>query len=130
MSTVAETTPQPGTDDALARRNAIVLAAAQALAGGNGAVTFATVAILGAMLAPSSALATLPLSAYVIGQWLGALPVGALANRFGRRAAYQAGTVCGVLTGVLNCLAALQGSFLLLNVGAFFSGLYASAHQA
>jgi hypothetical protein len=72
MTSVTEKHPQPGTDDVLARRNAIVLAVAQALAGGNGAVTFATVAILGAMMAPSRALATLPLSAYVIGQWLGA----------------------------------------------------------
>jgi MFS family permease len=130
MTAGAEKFQVPGTDDVLARRNAVVLAVAQALAGGNGAVTFATAAILGAMLAPSKALATLPLSAYVIGQWLGALPVGALASRFGRRASYQAGTVCGVLTGVILCLATLQGSFFLLNIGTFFSGLYAAAHQA
>ncbi len=62
--------------------------------------------------------------------WLGTLPIGALARRFGRRTAFQVGTVCGVLTGLICCLAALQGSLLLLNIGTFFSGLYAAAHQA
>src|SRR5262249_60632439 len=38
--------------------------------------------------------------------------------------------VCGVLTGLICCLAVVQGSFLLFNVGAVFSGLYASAHQS
>src|SRR5262249_56812636 len=33
-------------------------------------------------------------------------------------------------TGLICCLAVLQGSFLLFNVGAVFSGLYASAHQS
>ncbi len=130
MTAGAENISQSVTDDALARRNAIVLAVAQALAGGNSVVMISTTGILGAMLAPSKALATVPISVYVVGLWLGTLPVGALANRFGRRASYQAGTVCGVLTGLICCLATLQGSFLLLNVGTFFSGLYAAAHQA
>jgi predicted MFS family arabinose efflux permease len=31
---------------------------------------------------------------------------------------------------VICCVATLQGSFLLLNIGTFFSGLYAAGHQA
>ena len=118
------------TDDRLARRNVVVLAVAQALAGGNSVVMISTASILGAMFAPSPAFATVPVSIYVVGMWLGSLPVGALARRYGRRTAFQVGTVCGVLTGLICCLAALQGSFLLLNIGTFFSGLYAAAHQA
>ena len=118
------------TDDRLARRNAVVLAVAQALAGGNSVVMVSTASILGSMLAPSPAFATVPVSIYVVGMWLGTLPVGALARRYGRRTAFQVGTVCGVLTGLICCLAALQASFLLLNIGTFFSGLYAAAHQA
>ena len=75
-------------------------------------------------------MATLPISIYVLGMWMGTLPLGALARRLGRRDALQIGTVCGVLTGLICCVAVLQGSFLLLNVGAVFSGLYASAHQS
>jgi predicted MFS family arabinose efflux permease len=117
-------------DDRLARKNALVLAIAQALAGGNNTVILATGGILGSMLAPNKALATLPISIYVLGLWLGSLPFGKLARLFGRRAAFQIGTVCGVLTGLICYVAVMQGSFLILNIGTFFSGLYASAHLA
>lgn len=117
-------------DDTLARRNAIILAVAQALAGANNAVLIATGSIAGAMLAPDKSLATLPVSAYVIGMWLGTLPVGALARHYGRRAAFQIGTVCGIATGFICLAGVLYGSFGLFNLGAFFSGLYAAAHQA
>jgi len=117
-------------DDALARRNAIILACAQAMAGGNNTVLLATGAIAGAMLAPDKMLATVPITVYVIGMWLGTLPVGAIARRYGRRTAFQIGTLCGVATGLICCIGVLYGSFLLFNVGAFFSGLYAAAHQA
>jgi predicted MFS family arabinose efflux permease len=117
-------------DDRLARRNALVLALAQALAGGNNTVIIATGGIAGAMLAPDKGLATLPISIYVVGLWIGTLPVGALAKRFGRRTAFQVGTLCGVICGLICCLAVLQNSFLLLNLGNFFGGLYAAAHMA
>jgi MFS family permease len=127
---VAADGPHHLIDDALARRNAIVLAVAQAMAGANNTVLIATGSITGAMIAPDKTLATLPISIYVIGMWLGTLPVGALARRYGRRAAFQTGTIFGVLTGLTCCIAVLYGSFALFNLGAFFSGLYAAAHQA
>ncbi len=130
MSFVAAPLTGDVADDRLARRNAVVLAVAQALAGGNSTVLFATASILGATLAPDKGLATLPISIYVVGLWCGTLPVGFLTRRFGRRAAYQTGTACGVLTGLICCVASLRGSFELLCLGAFFSGLYAAAHQA
>jgi MFS family permease len=117
-------------DDRLARRNALVLAATQALSGGNSAVLLATGSIVGAMIAPDKSLATLPISIYVLGLWFGTLPMGYLARRFGRRNAFQVGTACGIATGLLCCLGVLQGSFGIYSVGAFFSGLYAAAHQA
>ncbi len=116
--------------DRLARRNAVILAVTQALAGANNTVLVATGGIVGAMLAPDKALATLPISIYVLGMWFGTLPVGALAQRFGRRTAFQIGTVCGVLTGLICFWAVIEGSFLLFNIGAVFSGFYAAAHQA
>lgn len=130
MSALAQPVVDVAADDHLARRNALVLAVTQALAGGNSTVLVATAGIVGTMLAPDKSLATLPISIYVLGMWMGTLPLGALARRLGRRNALQIGTVCGVLTGLICCLAVLQGSFLLFNVGAVFSGLYASAHQS
>ena len=130
MSALAQPVVNVAADDHLARRNALVLAIAQALAGGNSTVLVATAGIVGTMLAPDKSLATLAISIYVLGMWMGTLPLGALARRLGRRNALQIGTVCGVLTGLICCVAVLQGSFLLFNVGAVFSGFYASAHQS
>jgi predicted MFS family arabinose efflux permease len=130
MSAVAESVADPLAGDRLARRNALVLAIAQALAGGNNTVLVATAAIVGTMLAPDKGLATLPISIFVLGMWMGTLPMGVLARRLGRRNALQIGTACGVLTGLICCVAVLQGSFLLFNIGAVFSGFYASAHQS
>jgi predicted MFS family arabinose efflux permease len=117
-------------DDRLAKRNALVLAVTQALAGANNTVMLATGAIVGSMLASNKAHATVPITVYVIGMWLGTLPVGMLARRFGRRTAFQIGTVFGVLTGLFGYVAVMQASFVVFNVGAFCCGLYAAAHQA
>src|SRR5262245_31163434 len=97
MSTLAQPVVDVAADDHLARRNALVLAVTQALAGGNSTVLVATAGIVGTTLAPDKSLATLPISIYVLGMWMGTLPLGALARRLGRRNALQIGTVCGVL---------------------------------
>jgi predicted MFS family arabinose efflux permease len=129
MSAIAE--PIRSTiDDDLARHNAIVLAVAQALAGGNNIVIVSTASIIGAVLAPEKGLATLPITAMVVGMWLGTLPTGALARRFGRRFALQVGSAFGVMSGLISYSAVVNGSFWLLLAGAFCGGLYASAHQS
>ena len=117
-------------DDHLARRNAMVLAVAQALAGGNNTVIVSTASIIGAVLAPDKGLATLPITCMVIGMWLGTLPVGVLAKRFGRRFALQTGSLFGMLSGVISYSAVMQGNFWLLLIGTFCGGLYAAAHQS
>ena len=90
MAVLAEPTTE-GVDDRLAAHNALVLAAAQALAGGNNTVIVATGGIVGTMLAPDPALATVPISVMAVGMWIGTLPVGMLAKAFGRRFALQTG---------------------------------------
>ena len=92
-------------DDARARANVLRLAAAQALTGANSAVIFATGSIVGATLAPTISLATVPLSMYVLGLAAGTLPTGAISRAYGRRAAFIIGTGCGVLTGALGAFA-------------------------
>lgn len=129
MSSTAEVFHAHATDDRLARRNALILSVTQALAGANNTVIIATGGIVGAMLAPERSLATLPVTAYVLGLWFGTLPMGYLSRHLGRRPAFQFGTVFGVLTGLVCCMAVLQGSFWLFCGGAFLSGLYAAAHQ-
>ena len=92
MSVIADISPFVA-DDRLAKRNALVLAVAQALAGGNNTVIAATAGIVGTMLASDAGLATLPVSVMVCGIWLGTLPQGYLARNFGRRFALQFGSV-------------------------------------
>jgi MFS family permease len=130
MSAVAESAQHAAVDDKLARRNALVLAVAQALAGGNNTVIVTTSAIVGAVLAPDKGLATLPVTGMVLGMWCGTLPVGALARRFGRRTALQVGSIFGILSGLISSSAVINGQFWLLLVGTFCGGLYAAAHQS
>lgn len=130
MSAIAEPIDYSTVDDNLARRNAMVLAVAQALAGGNNTVIVSTASIVGAVLAPDKGLATMPITAMVIGMWFGTLPVGALARRFGRRFALQTGSVFGVLSGLISYSAVMNGQFWLLLVGTFCGGLYAAAYQS
>jgi MFS family permease len=111
---------------ALERSNVIRLSISQALAGANAAVVYATGAVVGNMLAPNKALATLPISVFVVGMAVSTLPAGAIARRYGRRAAFMAGTVCGVLIGLLSALAVVVGSFWLYCAASFFGGAYAA----
>src|ERR1043165_661431 len=98
MSAVAESPAfDAAAGDRLAKRNALVLATGQALAGANNTVIVTTGSIVGAMFAPDKALATSPLSLMVCGMWAGTLPMGFLAKRFGRRVAYSIATIAGAL---------------------------------
>ena len=116
--------------DVRARSNVVRLAAAQALTGANSAVIFATGSIVGATLAPSISLATVPLSMYVVGLAAGTLPTGAISRACGRRVAFIIGTGCGVLTGLLGAFAILRGSFALFCCATFLGGLYGAVSQS
>src|SRR5260370_1262958 len=116
--------------DARARSNVVRLGAAQALTGANSAVIFAPGWIVGATLAPSISLATVPLSMYVVGLAAGTLPTGAISRAYGRRVAFIVGTGCGVLTGLLGAFAILRGSFVLFCCATFLGGLYGAVSQS
>ena len=119
MSATAESFQHVKPDDTLARRNAFVLAVAQALAGGNNTVIVSTASIVGAVLAPDKGLATLPVTAMVFGMWLGTLPLGVLARHYGRRFALQCGSAFGILSGFISYSAVMNGNFWVLLIGTF-----------
>lgn len=106
--------------------NVARLTVAQALSGANAVVVYATGAIVGNTLAPSPALATLPITIFVIGMAACSLPAGAIAQRHGRRTAFMIGTGCGVLVGLLSALAVVWGLFWLFCAATFFGGAYAA----
>ncbi len=102
------------------------LSIAQALAGANSTVLYATGAIVGNMFAPDPMLATLPISIFVVGMAACILPAGALARRRGRRMVFLTGTGGGVLAGLFSMLAVLIGSFWLFCFASFLGGGYAA----
>lgn len=117
-------------DDVRARSNVVRLAIAQALAGANSAVIFATGAIVGSTLAPDVSLATVPLSVYVVGLACGTLPAGAISRVYGRRVTFIIGSFCGALCGVLAAIGILYGSFALFCGATFLGGLYGAVAQS
>lgn len=106
--------------------NVVRLAVAQALAGANSTVVFATGAVVGNMLAPSKVLATLPISIFVVGMAACALPTGSIARRYGRRTVFMVGTGCGVLVGLLSAWAIVAADFWLFCAAMFLGGAYAA----
>ena len=112
--------------DRRARGNVLRLAVAQALAGANASVIFATGAIIGNTLAPDPSWATVPISVFVVGMALGTLPAGRLARTYGRRAAFMAGGGAGMLAGLIAAAALLMQSFPMYCVATLCGGLYAA----
>jgi len=106
--------------------NIIRLAAAQALAGANSVVFYATGAIVGSTIAPDASLSTLPITLFVLGMASSILPFGTLARKRGRRAAFMVGTGAGMITGLMAAVAMMLGSFLLFCCAAFLGGAYAA----
>ena len=88
-------------------------------------VTFMAInGLVGLMLAPQSWLATLPLTAYVLG---GSLSTGLVARhqqRWGRRGAFRLGLVVAMVAAALCALAVRMGSFWLLVAATILAGYY------
>ncbi|TXM97142.1 MFS transporter [Methylobacterium sp. WL64] len=124
VTTTAELTPAVVPRSGTA--NVVRLAIAQALAGANSTVVFATGAVVGDRLAPNEVLATLPISVFVVGMAACTLPSGSIARRHGRRAVFMTGTSCGVLVGLLSAWAILAASFWLFCAAMFLGGAYAA----
>jgi predicted MFS family arabinose efflux permease len=117
-------------DDRTAKASILRLAVAQALAGANSTVVMTTGGIVGSILAPRADLATLPVTAYVIGTALSTLPAGWIARHYGRRTSFLIGSSCGVLIGLVAALAIYLGSFALFCFATFIGGAYqAVAHS-
>ena len=117
-------------DDRQVRANIFRLAAAQALAGANSTVIFATGAIVGSILAPNPAYATVPITTFVIGTALATLPSGWISRLYGRNRAFMLGTGSGIITGLLGALAIYWGSFWLYCLASLFGGFYNAVAQS
>lgn len=104
-------------------RDVWILALAQACSA-CGTIMLATFGgIIGATLAPSPAIATLPLSLSVLGTALGAVPASRLMQRVGRKPAFIGSALVGTLTALLCAFSVSQGSFTGLCASGALLGL-------
>jgi predicted MFS family arabinose efflux permease len=121
---------EAGTDDRLAKRNAITLAVAQALGGANPAIVISLGGIVGYQLAENKALATLPVSMINLGIAAGVIPAAILMRKAGRRTAYMVGAMAGVLSGCVAAAAISREVFWLFCLGTFIAGIYGAFVQS
>jgi len=78
--------------------------------------------IIGSHLAPSPALATLPVSVLIAGLAASVIPAGALIQRYGRRAVFAGSALQAAAGCILAGHAITEGSFLLFCAAAFLLG--------
>ena len=114
-------------EDQRAKRNVIILVAAQAFLGSQMPMIFVLGGLAGQSLASNPCFATLPISLIVLFSMLSATPMSAVMQRFGRRAGFWLGTTCGAIGGSIGALGLLNQNFTLFLVGSAFTGVYMSA---
>jgi len=106
------------------RRNVGLLAVCQALLLTNNATLIAINGLAGLALAPRAALATLPVTCWVVGGALATMLASLHMKRVGRQRGLTMGTLWGVV-GALICAGAVWAqSFWLLCFGALVFGVY------
>lgn len=116
--------------DTLARRNVGLLVAAQAVGGAAAPVVISVGGLVGRQLAADPALATLPVSLYMLGVALATLPAAWLMRRHGRRPTYLLGAAVGGASGLLAAWAVMQRSFPLFCAGLALAGFYGACVQS
>src|SRR6186713_1887811 len=110
-------------------KNVALLSACQGLLLTNNSILVATNGLAGYALAADKSMATLPVTAYIVGAALTTLPASLLMRRIGRRAGFTLGAISGVI-GALTCAyAAFHHNFWLLCTGALILGAYNATGQ-
>ncbi len=104
----------------------LLLSVCQALFLTNNVTFIAINGLVGLSLAPLGWMATLPVTGYVVGAALSAMPVSRLQARVGRKRSFQLGLVVAALTAALCALAVHIGSFWLLVLSTVLAGFYSA----
>lgn len=126
-TTPTNSAPLPDHDDARARRNVAVLVMAQAILGSQMPLIFTVGGLAGLMIAPSPALATIPISLIVFGSMTTAPWLSALMQRYGRRAGFLAGSMGGAAGAATAGYGLWIDNFALFLIGSYLTGIYMSA---
>ncbi len=107
-----------------ARRTALLLAVASAIGGSAGPIAIGTGGLVGAALLPPDqmALATVPVSAFILGPALASIPAAMTMRRIGRRNGFIIGTALGALGAAIITAAVMAGAFWIFCLGMVFLG--------
>ncbi len=116
--------------DALAKRNALVLACAQAFGGANPAIVVSLGGIVGSQLVADKTFATVPVSLMQLGIACGVIPAAMLMRRLGRRNGYLIGALTGVIASSIAAAGTGSRIFWLFCLGTFMCGLYGAFVQS
>ncbi|MEM6407817.1 MAG: MFS transporter [Pseudomonadota bacterium] len=117
----------PDHDDSAARRNVVVLVLAQAILGAQMPMIFVTGGLAGNMLSTNPCLATLPISMIVFGSMTTAPWLSPYMQCNGRKSGFILGALAGAAGAALAAFGLYIGSFLMLLVGSYLTGIYMSA---
>ena len=113
--------------DRRAKRNVLILVAAQAFMGSQITMLFVIGGLAGLMLAPNPCLATLPISLTVFGSMTTAPWLSRLMQARGRVTGFIVGASGGLLGSLVGAYALSIGDFWLLLLGSYMTGMYMSA---
>ena len=104
--------------------NTLVLSCTQATLQTTGVTMVAVTGLTGFALSDNKALATLPLTCYVLGSAMTTIPASYLMKRVGRRIGFQLGTAVGVLGSIACSFAVYMAHFWMLCAGMMVMGVY------
>ena len=120
-------TTAPLTDDRRAKRNVIVLVLAQAILGAQMPMIFVVAGLAGKQLASNICWATLPITMIILGSVTTASWLSPLMQSRGRRFGFYIGAIGGAFGAAIAAYGLYIGSFTVLLIGSYFTGIYMSA---
>jgi len=110
-------------------RDVLVLSVGQALTSTVVSLLTSVSSLSGAYLAPVPSLATVPVTASVLGTLLMIYPAATLMGRLGRRGGFMFKAGIGVVGGAVCAIALLIASFTALIAGTFLLGIFSAFGQ-
>lgn len=111
------------------RRNVLILAGCQALLTTGQSMLIIASGLVGAMLAADPALATLPISAVVVGTLSATVPASLLMRRIGRRGGFLVGAAISLAGAITAATAVYARDFWLFSLGTYLMGVNAGFGQ-
>ena len=107
-------------------RHLLLLSACQALFLTNNVTFIAINGLVGLALAPVGWMATLPITGYVVGAALSAMPVSRLQAQIGRKRSFQIGLLVAMVSAASCALAVYTQNFWLLVASTLVAGFYSA----